>query len=124
MSESEREELLKEIREKLIKYTQKRAYSHLTASHEASVTIADNALLDADGKPLKFEEGTSQETIGIPSVQQGLENLNIKLDGGGRRVTFTVSTRKKLEAIKKNFNLWRDFHPRNENLLRGKPDQG
>ena len=90
-------------------------------SYEASVTIADNFLLNSAGAPIVFTASDAIE-IGVPSVKQGLESLSVKVDGNGMRISINLSTRKKLQAIKKNFNEWRDFNPRISNELLGAVD--
>ena len=122
LSESQKQEKLEEIRKKLIDFVKSRAYMHRLPSYEASVTIADNFLLNAAGAPIVFN-ATDGIEVGVPSIKQGLESLSVKVDGSGLRISINLSTKKKLQAIKKNFNEWRDFNPRISNQLIGGVDQ-
>ena len=118
LTKEEQTALLKKIQVKLVEYACKRAYLQDKPSREASVTIADNVLLDADGAQVKFPlpDGADQE--GIPSIGQGLESLSIKVDGNGQRISISVGTRKKLRNLREpNFNLWRGINPRTMNQL-------
>ena len=120
LDEEQKEAKLNEIRTKLIDFVKERAYMHKMPSYEASVTIADNFLLDSSGSPVEFSASSSTES-GIPSVKQGLESLSVKVDGAGLRITVNLGTRKKLQALKKNFNQW--TNPRLANELNGGADQ-
>ena len=111
LSTTEQNEKIIEIRQKLANYAAERCIINDEASYEARVVIADTVLQDKAGDPIKFT-APSPEQEGIPSIKQGLESLSIRTDGNGLRVTITVSSRIKLQAIKKNFNLWQQYSPR------------
>ena len=114
LTEEERNELICEIQEKLIKFAKKRAYLMNRESYEASVTIADLTLLDSGGDKVAFGDNGS----GIPNIDQGLESLSIKIDGNGQRISFSVGTRKKLMSLRDpNADLWREINPATANWL-------
>ena len=111
LSSKEQSDKIIEIREKLAQYAKDRCIISDDSSYEARVVIADIVLQDKNGDPIKFD-APSPEQEGIPSIKQGLESLSIRTDANGLRVTITVSSRIKLQAIKKNFNLWQQYSPR------------
>jgi hypothetical protein len=113
MSIEEKQELLDDIQANLIDYVERRAYIQNHSSYEASVTIADTYLQTSGGGKVQFGNVPGAAQTGIPTIQQGLESLSIKVDGNGIKLTIAVGTRKKLQGLKDaNPNLWRDMNPR------------
>jgi len=128
LSEEKRKEVMALIREKLADFIRKRAYSQNTPSAQCTVSIADCQLIelgeDGEENPIQFggDDGTNLSE-GIPSIEQGLENLAVRVDGAGLKVTIGLGTKRKLRTLApSNVDQWEFMNPRISNLSSA-PDQ-
>tara|TARA_R110000824_G_scaffold68589_1_gene177281 strand:- start:33195 stop:36953 length:3759 start_codon:yes stop_codon:yes gene_type:complete len=86
-----------------------------------SVTLAGTAVTDENGNPLSVSSDSEVVVLGYPSIPEGLEKLEVQIDGGGETASLTLSAKRKVRIFKSeaNISLWMPLGPRVENKLIG-----
>ena len=114
----EREE---EIIEALKKLCDENSFDQDEPRNGLTVTLAGSAVMGENGKALVVS--TDKEVIvpGYPSIPEGLEKLEVQIDGGGETSSLTLSAKRKMRIFKSaaNISLYLPLGPRVENKLIG-----
>jgi len=97
------------------------SFDQLEPRNGLTVTVAGTAVADAQGRPVAVS--TDQRSIpGYPSIPEGLEKLDVQVDGSGETATFTLSAKRKVRIFKRTANIDKFIKllgPRQENKLLG-----
>ena len=86
-----------------------------------SITLAGTAVADKNGEPIAVSTDPEVIVKGYPSIPEGLEKLEVQIDGGGETASLTLSAKRKMRIFKSaaNISLYLPLGPRVENRLIG-----
>ena len=109
------------IKKALKELCQENSFDQDKARNGLTVTVAGTAVTDKEGN--KVNVSTDEEAImGYPSIPEGLEKLEVQVDGSGESTTFTVSAKRKVRIFKSAANADKFIKlvgPKLENKLLG-----
>jgi hypothetical protein len=109
------------IKEALINLCRENAFDQEDPRNGLTVTLAGSAVTDENGKTVPISTAADIPR-GYPSIEDGLEKLDVQIGEDGETSTFTLSARRKVRIFKNQANIdnfIRLIGPRQENRLLG-----